>query len=188
MNEIRLFCAAGTDVCNQMSEWAVYWQAVGSIATVVFGIVGLWKIYQELRRLNEQRRKELEDKDTSAQLKRTEFFLNQHRRLFDNPELFEVLCLVDEDNDALAEKSMWDKKRKFLTFFEEIALLVEAKQIKEHVAYYMFGYYARCAVEGRNFQEGIDLSQEYWGLLYRFVQAAKKYSEEYQDAPPSLVL
>jgi len=188
MSAIRLFCAAGTNVCNQMSEWAVYWQAIGSIATVIFGCVGLWKIYQELRRLNEQRRKELEDKETSAQLKRTEFFLNQHRRLFDNPELFEVLCLIDADDEALAEKAMWDKKRKFLTFLEEIALLVESRQIKEHVAYYMFGYYARCAVTGINFQTGIDLSTEYWGLLFRFVEAAEAYSVEYQGAPHSLAL
>lgn len=50
---------------------------------VVFGTVGLYKIYQELRRLDEQRLKDLQDKEVSARLKRTEFFLAQYRRLFD---------------------------------------------------------------------------------------------------------
>ena len=93
MNNPSLFCIWGTSKCNLMSEWAVYWQALAAMATVVFGVVGLVKIYQELRRLNEQRAKDLEDKETAARLKRTEFFLSQHRRLFDNAELYEVLCL-----------------------------------------------------------------------------------------------
>ena len=188
MSDIRLFCAPGTDICNQMSEWAVFWQALGAIAAVIFGVFGLVKIYQELRRLNEQRRKELEDKEISAQLKRTEFFLSQHRRLFDNAELFEVLCLVDADDEKLIDPEIWDKKRKFLTFFEEIALLVESRQIKEHVAYYMFGYYARCAVSGKNFQVGSDLWPDYWGLLLRFVKAATDYSNVHTDSPPVLSL
>ena len=134
MSGPSLFCITYTSQCNLMSEWAVYWQAAGSLVAAIVGIVGVIKIYQELKRLNEQRKKDLEDKEISASLKRTEFFLNQHRRLFDNPELYSILCLVDSDSEKLTPEDMWDKKRKFLTFFEEIALLVDSKQIQPDVA------------------------------------------------------
>jgi hypothetical protein len=166
----------------------VYWQAITTIFTVVVGLVGVVKIYHELKRLNEQREKDQIDKETSAKLKRTEFFLDQHRRLFDNPELFSVLCMIDSDDPQLAAANMADKKRKFLTFFEEIALLVDSDQIQKEVAYYMFGYYARCAREGKNFGVDIDLSPAHWGLFYRFTEAAAHFAEEHKSGPPRLSL
>jgi hypothetical protein len=171
-----------------MSEWAVYWQAFGTLMAAIFGVVGLYKIYHELKRLREQRDKDHADRDISAKLKRTEFFLNQHRRLFDNPELYSVLCLIDSDSEKLLPEEMWDKKRKFLTFIEEMALLVESKQIDKDVACYMFGYYARCAKEGENFSHGINMSKEYWGLFYIFCEYANEYSEKHTNGPPSLSL
>lgn len=183
-----LFCIPLTDQCHLMSEWAVYWQAFSAATTAIFGLVGLYKIWQELRRMNEQRQKDTSDKETAAKLKRTEFFLNQHRRLFDNPELYSVLCLIDKDDEQLRSEEMWDKKRKFLTFIEEIALLVDSGQIDKNVACYMFGYYARCAREGSNFAEGIDLSIEYWGLFYKFCSYAEQYASDYGNGPPSLAL
>ena len=127
-----------------------------------------WKIIVELRRLTE-------DRQISASLKRTEFFLNQHRRLFDDPILYEVLCLLDTDDESLKDEIMWDKKRKLLTFFEEIALLVRSGQIHEEVAFYMFGYYAGRARKGQNFCVGIDLAPEHWGLFYWFVEESTNY-------------
>ena len=73
--------------------------------------------------------------DTSAKLKRTEFFLDQHRRLFDDAALYSVLCLIDADKAELAKEEMWHAKRKFLTFIEEIALLVCSEQINRDVAF-----------------------------------------------------
>lgn len=168
-----------------MPEWGVYWQAITAIFTVIVGAVGLYKIYHELQRLFQQRQKDIDDKVTAANLKRTEFFLNQHRRLFDNPELYSVLCLIDGDEIALAnEQGMADKKRKFLTFFEEIALLVRSDQIERNVAYYMFGYYSIRALSGKNFAEGIDTSKQYWGLLYEFAEQSKAYLDQNVDGPP----
>jgi hypothetical protein len=168
-----------------MPEWGVYWQATTAICGVVVGAVGLYKIYHELQRLFEQRQKDLDDKATAANLKRTEFFLNQHRRLFDNSELYSVLCLIDGDEIELAnEAGMPDKKRKFLTFFEEIALLVRSGQIEKNVAYYMFGYYATCALTGKNFASGIDTSKQYWGLLYEFAAQSKIYLAQHPNGPP----
>jgi hypothetical protein len=184
MTSPSLFCFPLSENCKLMTEWAVYWQAIGTIAAVVFGVAGLWKIYQELRRLNEQREKDIVDKEVSAKLERTKFFLDQHRRLFDNPELYEVLCLIDDDNPKLAQIEMADKKRKFLTFLEEIALLVSSKQIDESVAYYMFGYYATCVKKGKNFAADIDTSKVYWELFYRFAENAEIYVDSHPNGPP----
>lgn len=161
-----------------MQEWAVYWHAIGVISGILFGSFGLYKIFQELRRLNEQRDKDINDKETEARLKRTEFFLSQHRRLFDDKDLYEVLCLIDADNPRLAEENMWDKKRKLLVFFEEIALLVRSNQIDQNVAFYMFGYYSLCARHGSNFIHGIDPSREHWFLFYEFSDDAQFFLDE----------
>lgn len=175
-----------------MSEWAVYWQAIAVVATIIFGLFGLYKIFQELHRLNDQRtneftqrNREIEDREKAERLKRTEFFLNQHRRLFDNPELYEILCLIDDDNIELTKPGMADKKRKFLTFFEEIALLVKSDQLNKTVAFYMFGYYANCVINKPNFSVDIDTSESHWGLLYWFAKDAMAYLNTHSDGPPS---
>ena len=181
------YCAPFINACRTMPEWAVYWQAAGVIATIVFGVVGLYKIYHELRRFNEQREKDVTDKETAARLKRTEFFLSQHRRLFDDKDLYEVLCLIDDDKNRLADEDMWDKKRKLLVFFEEIALLVRSRQIDKNVALYMFGYYSLCACHGNNFSQGIHPSREHWALFYEFSDEAQRFLNENQDGPPTSV-
>lgn len=172
------YCFPFTNYCLTMAEWGVYWQATGVIAAIIFGSVGLYKIYHELKRLNEQRAKDISDKESAAALKRTEFFLAQHRRLFDNPELYSILCLIDSDHADLSLQENWDKKRKLLTFFEEIALLVNSKQIDKNVAIYMFGYYIQCALYGKNFCVGIDPSPDHWQLLYNFLEDIDKCFKE----------
>lgn len=177
-------CIPYTNICHLMSEWGIYWQATSVIITIFFGIFGLYKIHRELIRFNEQRQKEIEEKETYARLKRTEFFLAQHRRLFDNLELYSVLTLIDSDHKDLRKKDFWDKKRKFLTFIEEIALLVKSKQIDEKVALYMFGYYAVCAKHGANFLHGINVSRAYWALFYDFSEKAEQFMNDNPAGPP----
>ncbi|PJJ20742.1 hypothetical protein CLU90_4003 [Janthinobacterium sp. 67] len=184
----QLYCVPFSGSCRTMAEWAVYWQALGVVAAVLFGVFGLYKIYHELKRLNEQRSKDQHDKETSAKLKRTEFFLNQHRRLFDDEILYSVLCLLDADKTELAKEEMWDAKRKFLAFIEEIALLVCSEQINKDVAMNMFGYYARCARYGKNFVNGINPAREHWSLFYWFTDEADKFAQQYPDGPPKLTL
>ncbi|MEW9580668.1 hypothetical protein [Paraburkholderia sp. DGU8] len=171
-----------------MSEWGVFWQAIGTAAAVVFGLVGLYKIRHELKRLGEQREKEFVDRDAAAKLKRTEFFLNQHRRLFDNAELYAVLCLIDSDDVALANPDIWDRKRKFLTFFEEIQILIDSSQLDQQVALYMFGHYARCARYGINFQVGINMAEAHWRLFFRFVRDADAFFDANPDGPSTVSL
>jgi hypothetical protein len=181
-----LYCFPWTSACRTMAEWGVYWQALAAICAIGVGAAGLFKIYRELQRLVEQRETEINDRANAAHLKRIEFFIDQHRRLFDDQDLYSVLCLIDDDDPKLAtDATMPDKKRKFLTYLEEIALLVRAEQIEVEVAQYMFGYYVVKTLEGKNFAWGIDTSRKYWGLLYEFATGAKLYMANNPDGPPA---
>jgi hypothetical protein len=120
MSNDTIFCAKiptpFLDDCMTMAEWGINWQAIGIVLTLITMLGAGWKIWTELTTLRIQR-------SSDNLLKRTEFFLKQHRLLFDDPVLYEVLQYIDGDDLELKEKSMWDKKRKFLTFIEKISLL-----------------------------------------------------------------
>ena len=164
------YCTIVGGICAPLADWKDWTSIAGTIATILIGAIGLGKVFLEISRLRAQKQKEIDERDRAALLKRTEFFLGQHRRLFDTPDLFEILCLIDGvDAHKLANNNMWDKKRKFLTFFEEMALLVNNKMLDEHVADYMFSYYAKTAWENEFFREGIDPSAEHWGLLFDYI-------------------
>jgi hypothetical protein len=98
-----------------------------------------------------------------------------HRRLYDDPTLYSVLQLVDGDQEALRNATMWNPKRKFLTFVEEIVLLINSGYINKETAMYMFGYYAAVAHRGENFRCGLAYSPEAWGLFMRFAEEAEDY-------------
>ncbi|MGL6607533.1 hypothetical protein [Aeromonas hydrophila] len=185
MKKEILYCLYNTtDYCYSLSEWGVIWQSVGVFASIAIGLVGFYKIYLELKELNRQRAKQLKDDEDTAKLTRTEFFLRQHRRLFDDFELSQVMNLIDSDDIRLRNEKLWDSKRKLLVFFEEVALLVYSGQLNKEVAFYMFGYYVRCAVHGENFAIGIEPSREHWGLLYRFVDDLEEHLLLHSEDPP----
>lgn len=162
--------------CMTMAEWSSLWQAVGSAGTLLGVLYGVWKGASELKRIREQ-------KEDEAALERTEFFLRQHRRLFDDPDLCDVLNHLDGDDWQLASFPMWEKNRKFLAFIEEIALLVNSKKLDRQVAYYMFGHYAICARDGPNFNVGIDTSEMHWKLFHEFVAGARQYRVDNPEGP-----
>jgi hypothetical protein len=163
--------------CLSMAEWSTFWTALGVIVAIVVWFGGGARLLWELRSLRKQRERELEQADENASLKRTEFFLAQHRRLFDDKDLYEVLCYLDGDDPWLLNLEIWDKKRKFLTFIEEIALLVNSKKIDANVAFYMFGHYARRARDGVNFNEGIDASASHWWVFQKFCAESEAYAQ-----------
>ena len=173
MNPV-LYCLSFTSLCFSISDWKEIATIIAAIVTVPGAIIAAYKTFQEIKKGRIQREKE-------QQLKRTEFTLAQHRRLFDDPVLYSVLCLIDADDPKLKEVGMWDAKRKYLTFFEEIELLVGSADINGNVAYYMFGYYAECALNGENFKVGIDLKAEYWGLFFKFAKDASAFLKKEFD-------
>nr|WP_315427217.1 hypothetical protein [uncultured Albidiferax sp.] len=176
MSDDTIFCTKipipYIDECMTMAEWGVNWQAIGIVLALLTMIGGAWKIWKELATIRAQR-------ENDSLLKRTEFFLAQHRLIFDDPVLYEVLQYIDGDGEELREMPMWDKKRKFLTFIEEISLLTASALIKPPIAYYMFGYYAICAKNGKNFMEGIDADPVHWQAFYDFCGKSEAYFAEH---------
>lgn len=168
------YCLIHTSWCFTISDWKEIATIIAAIVTVPGALFAVYKSFQELKKGRIQREKE-------QQLKRTEFTLQQHRRLFDDPILYSVLKLIDSDDSKLGEVEMWDAKRKFITYFEEIELLINSGDISKNVAYYMFGYYAKCALDGKNFRIGIDLKQEYWGLFFKFAADSGEYLKQEFD-------
>ncbi|WP_157838777.1 hypothetical protein [Achromobacter sp. DH1f] len=159
-----------------MSEWAAHWQGFGVAVGLLLAFGGAWKFWLELRRHKKQ-------KEQEEALKRTEFFLSQHRRLFDDSDLSWVLSHIDGDYSAFRDEKNWDKNRKFLTFIEEIEFLVRAEKIKSDAACYMFGHYADCARRGENFKFGIDMSRCHWAVFYEFCDRYDAYRTKYPNGP-----
>lgn len=176
MKELTLLCSKiplyeFMPQCMSAANWQAFWQGVSTISIIVGGALTLFKIMHELSVANSIRKQE-------ANLKQTEFFLNQHRRLFDDPDLSKVISHLDGDEEALTSTEMWEKKRKFLVFIEEIQLLINSKNMNKEVAYYMFGYYACCAKNGENFKIGIDTSIEHWMKFHEFCEGAEIFINE----------
>lgn len=182
MGDASIFCSRISlpwiDPCMTMAEWAVIWQAVGVVVALCAAIGSVWKVSHEIKKLRVQ-------KEEESALKRTEFFLAQHRRLFDDSCLASVLALLDGDEEALADQSIWEGKRKFLTFIEEIEWLIRSGKINPPSAYYMFGYYAICARDGPRFNEGIDSNAIHWSVFRSFCRDAENFLVMHPDGPPA---
>lgn len=170
------YCLIYTNLCFTVTEWKDLTLALAAVIAVPSAIFTAYKTYQELSRRGDEIKKEQE-------LKSIEFTLEQHRRLFDDTELYSVLCLIDNDDPKLAEQNFWDSKRKLLVFFEEIQLLINSRQINKNVAHYLFGYYAISARKGKNFCEGIDLQESYFGLFFIFKRESEKFLEDCKKNP-----
>lgn len=162
--------------CFTLSEWKDIALALCAIIGAGGVLVTAVKTFKELEKLNNEKKKEQE-------LKSIEFTLEQHRRLFDDKELYSVLCLIDSDDAKLALEEMWDSKRKLIVFFEEIQLLINSEKINKNIAYYLFGYYAVEARKGVNFCTGIHLVEKYFGLFFIFARESDKYLRECEKNP-----
>lgn len=162
--------------CMLMAEWSAHWQAFGVTVALVLAIAGGGKFLYDLHQI---RKRQLNEEA----LRRTEFFLAQHRRLFDDPDLSLVLSNLDGDYEPLKREPFWDKNRKFLTFIEEIELLIRSGKMEPDAACYMFGHYALCARDGANFNAGIDTSRAHWALFQDFCVRHEGFKARYPDGP-----
>lgn len=153
--------------CMTMAEWSATWQSIGLLVTLFVAICAAVKYFLDKAATREQAKK-------AHGLERVKFFLEQHRRLFDDDDLKRVLRHLDGDDIELAEEENWEAKRKFAVFIEEVELLIRSGMLDADACQYMFGYYAHCAYDGKNFKIGIDLQEEYWALFFDF---AKEYPE-----------
>jgi hypothetical protein len=147
--------------CMTRPEW------IQSSGYVIAGLVALFTVFSYFYTQRKQRALDI-----------VKFSLDQHRRLFDDAELFEVLNLIDgteEDQRQLSRPEMGNKKRKLITFFEEMVLLIRAGYMSEDFALYMFGYYALQARQNPKFMTGISSAYSDFGIFFDF---ADRYDEK----------
>jgi len=94
-------------------------------------------------------------------------------RAFEENEKFRELAqLLESDDPKIADVPMHTRMQ-FVSFHEEVALLLNSKLINEEVAHYMFGYYAIKCHESKHFWAGEEKSHPYWVLFADFVARMK---------------
>ena len=119
---------------------------------------------------------------------RAEHFI-QMRDRYDG--FLDVCTLLEQDGGSgPAHEELcrlpFDKKRDFLGFYEEIALMMQSGLIKKQVAHYMFGYYAIRCWDSAAFWDAPDtnLNREscYWGVFRAFVQEMERIEKKSMSA------
>jgi len=113
--------------------------------------------------------------------KRAEYFITM-RDKFKKNENFQKICklLVNKDKGIMNVCSA--NKIDFVSFFEEIALMMNTSLISERIVHYMFGFYAIECLDNEDFWENMKgnarKESPYWRLFREFVEAIRKYKLE----------
>jgi hypothetical protein len=129
------------------------WVQIASVLGAVVALIGLFKGLIEYLR--------------QTTLKRAEHFSQLRGRLKQN-ETFKVICDLLDRGDARLSEVTFKEKRDCLGLFEEVALALNSKLIRENVAFYMFGYYAIRCWEDENFWKDVNRESYYWNLFRDF--------------------
>lgn len=114
-------------------------EVIKNIAAIVGLIAAIWGLYKGIAEYILQ-----------GKQKRAEMFLKKQGEYFSNESFNEIRGLLESDEFILREIS-FERRRAYLTFFEEIAVLKNSRLISEDLTYYMFGYYAVKCFESENF-------------------------------------
>ena len=166
---------AATSTGLSLDDWKNVITICGTLIGVPSVIFASFKTWQELKGLRRQRQAAIEQQTREQTLKRAEFTLTQHRRLFEDVVLVDVIRRLDRKDPELGDEAFAEAKRRFLTFFEELILLVNSGYVAPQTAFYMFGYYAACANRSELFRQGIAYEPRYWGLFIKFAENADHY-------------
>jgi len=109
-------------------------------------------------------------------------FVQMRRRFLEDPLFRDILNLMATNSPALKSLPIQDR-RNFVGFFEEVALMVNSKLIREEVAHYMFGYYVLLTDRCDNFWDGLDRDSQYWSV---FRQLSKQMRTLNEGAAPKV--
>jgi hypothetical protein len=107
---------------------------------------------------------------------RAQSLVETRRRFLESRIFRECLPLLESDDPRLAELPV-QERRAFLGFFEEVALMTDARLIKEEVASYMFGYYVGLAARSRHLWAGLDPNSRYWTLFRDFASRIDRHEQ-----------
>ena len=123
---------------------------IATIVGVALGLLALLKGFHEYVQQGKQ--------------KRAEHFIAMRRRFKENPSFIE-LCDLLEDDDARLGEMPFKKKRDFLGFFEEIAIMCNSGLLRPEIAHYMFGYYVIDCWRSEHFWKNVDRDANYLSLF-----------------------
>jgi hypothetical protein len=96
------------------------------------------------------------------------------KRFSENLEFAKLTMLIETNNPAVADHP-FQQKRAYLSFFEEVAFLVNSGLLKESVAHYMFGYNVIRCWESEDFwTRGAVRQSAYWSAFRDLAERMKK--------------
>lgn len=122
---------------------------ITATAVLIVGAISIWEYRRQVR------------------LRRAIDFLDMRDRY----EQFEDICTMLEENSEDLATLRFEKKRRFLGFYEELAFLVNSGLMKREVAYYMFGYYAiMCCEKKDTFWIDMNYDSPYWAVFKDFAK------------------
>jgi len=127
-----------------------------NIATIVGVFVGALALLKGFHEYTQQGRQ-----------KRAEHFIAMRSRFKANPAFIELCDFLEDDDIRLAEMP-FKKKRDFLGFFEEIAIMCNSGLLHLGIAHYMFGYYVIDCWKSEHFWKGLDREANYISLFKDF--------------------
>ena len=113
--------------------------------------------------------------------KRAEYFNMMKNKLIENDALQNICTLLDTDDEKLKDINFSNKKI-FLSFFEEIAMMMNSKIISKEIVLYMFGYYAiKCWKSKYFWMNNIEKNGFYWLLFNEFASSMDIMREKYRE-------
>jgi hypothetical protein len=122
--------------------------------------------------------------------KRFEQFLAIRKKLDEEDSFTRIINALDDTPDELNDINIITigEKRYFLSYFEEIALMVNSDLMPLEVAHYMFGYYAIACWESKQFWANMEdeKSDDYWALFRAFAKQMKKQREAQNNSIAAL--
>jgi hypothetical protein len=111
-------------------------------------------------------------------MKRAEYFWRLHQQLNDVVVLNKIRMYLDSNSKQL-KKLTYSEKYQFLSFFENVALMVNTGLLRKSVAQYMFSYYAIRCYENTMFWSGHPKKDSpYWSLFSSFAVEMKTREEK----------
>jgi hypothetical protein len=148
-------------MCFSLSDWKDVFTITGVIVSFTLLLLALVQYRKAEKQKSAEHFFKLRDKYN------TDATFVKIREIIDSPD----------NRDISSREINIDDKRKFLGFYEEIAIMVKSGLIKEELAFYMFGYYAVRCNKMDAFTSYINEDKEYWEIFSEFAAKMKNYDD-----------
>jgi hypothetical protein len=113
-------------------------------------------------------------------LKRFEKYTELAGNWAEDKNIQTIIKLLDDDPKHKLRSLPFEKKRAFIEFYEDIAVMRYSGLLKKRIAYYMFGFYTIRCNESDDFWLNIEGEKDkhYWSLFKRFANEMKQIEND----------